>query len=228
MSNASHSPDRPVWPDPSRRTRLARRLRGVRRGVLARRRPLAALLAAGAVLTTIRVAAPQPEPTVEVQVAARDLPSGTRISSGDLRAVSFRPESVPAGVAPRVVGRTLAAPVRRGEPVTDVRLVGKSLTAGLPGLVAAPVRLPDSDSVDLLSVGDRIDLVSADGQRAMARTIAVDVPVLALPSHTAGDTRLGGSGPAAGRLVVVGVSAADAGEVAQATVSGYLTFTFSD
>ncbi len=203
-------------------------MRAVRRSVLAHRRPLAAILAAGAVLATVRVVAPPPDPTVEVRVAARDLPSGTRLSVDDLRTVSFRPESVPSGVTSRVLGRILAAPVRRGEPVTDVRLVGRSLTAGRPGLVAAPVRLPDSDSVALLSVGDRIDLVSADGQSATARTIAVDVPVLALPGQDVADDSIGGGRASAGRLVVVGISAVDAVAVAQATVGGFVTFTFSD
>ena len=69
----------------------------------------------------------------------------------------------------------------RGEPVTDVRLVGPELTAGQPGLVAVPVRLPDAGMVDLLDVGDRIDLVAADPQEG-ARAVADDVPVLAIPA----------------------------------------------
>ena len=56
----------------------------------------------------------------------------------------------------------LAGPVRAGEPLTDVRLVGASLAAAYPGAVAVPVRLPDAGMAALLRVGDRIDLVAAD------------------------------------------------------------------
>ena len=77
----------------------------------------------------------------------------------------------------------LAAPLRQGEPVTDVRLVGPSLTEGYDGLVAVPVRLPDAGAVSLLQVGDQIDLVATDPEAATARTLAADVPVVALPSR---------------------------------------------
>ena len=49
-----------------------------------------------------------------------------------------------------------------------MRLVGPALTAGYAGLVAVPVRLPDAGTVDLLEVGDRVDLVAADPQAAAA------------------------------------------------------------
>src|SRR4051812_31367650 len=177
--------------------RLAPILRPVRRAVLARRRLLAALLTAVAVATGLHAATATPPAEVPVVVAARDLPSGTVLGDEDLRTVGFRPGSVPAGVAAAPAGRTLAAPLRAGEPVTDVRLVGPSLIEGYPGLAAVPVRLPDAAMADLLAVGDRVDLVSADPQRSGATVVASGVPVLALP---AGDGEVGAAG-LTGRLV---------------------------
>src|SRR3954467_8454852 len=121
--------------------RLTAAVRPVRRAVLARRRLLAAVLTAVAVATGLHAAAAPPPAVVDVVVAARDLPAGTVLDAGDVRSVVFAPGSVPAGAAPDAAGRTLAAPLRAGEPVTDVRLVGPALTDGYPGLAAVPVRL---------------------------------------------------------------------------------------
>ena len=204
--------------------RLAALVRPVRRAVLARRRLLAALLTAVAVATGLHAATAPPPAEVRVLVAARDLPSGVVLSSGDLRRVGFAPGSVPDGAVADPAGRTLAAPLRAGEPVTDVRLVGPSLTDGYPGLAAVPVRLPDAAMAGLLTVGDRVDLVSADPQGGPATLVASDVPVLALPP---GDGEVGAAG-LSGRLVVVGAPPADVERIADASVRTFLTVAFSD
>lgn len=205
--------------------RLADLLRPVRRAVLARRRLIAAVLAAAAVAAGLHAATAPPPATVPVVVAARDLPSGTVVGSGDLRTVGFAPGSAPAGDVTDPVGRTLAAPLREGEPLTDVRLVGPSLTDGYPGLVAVPVRLPDAGVAGLLTVGDRVDLVAAEPRGESATVVGSGVTVLALPRDDAG----AGSGPGGalgGRLVVVGVAPGDAARIADASVRAYLTVTF--
>jgi Flp pilus assembly protein CpaB len=204
--------------------RLAALLRPVRRAVLARRRLLAALLTAVAVATGLHAATASPPAAVRVLVAARDLPSGTVLDPGDLRTAAFAPGSVPDGAVAGAAGRTLAAPLRAGEPVTDVRLVGPALTEGYPGLSAVPVRLPDAAMADLLAVGDRVDLVSADPQGGAATVVASDVPVLALP---AGEGQVGATG-LTGRLVVVGAPAAEVPRIAEASVRTFLTVAFSD
>ncbi|MGB0100923.1 MAG: SAF domain-containing protein, partial [Nocardioides sp.] len=154
----------------------------------------------------------------------RDLPSGAVLTGGDLRTVGFAPDTVPEGTVPDIVGRTLAAPLRTGEPVTDLRLVGPALTEGYPGLAAVPVRLPDAGVAGLLAVGDRIDLVAADPEGGSTEVVAADAPVLALPSDQddPGVTGLGG------RLVVVGVQAIDVIQIADASVRAYLTVAYSD
>ncbi|MCB0894014.1 MAG: pilus assembly protein CpaB [Nocardioides sp.] len=204
--------------------RLAALLRPVRRAVLARRRLLAAVLAAVAVAAGLQAATAAPPATVPVLVAARDLPSGTVLGASDVRTVGFAPGSVPAGAVGHPDGRTLAAPLRAGEPLTDVRLVGPALTDGYPGLVAVPVRLPDSGVAGLLAVGDRVDLVSADPQHAGAEVVAAAVPVLALPVDEDGAPGVTGTG-LGGRLIVVGAEPGDVARIADASVRTFLTVT---
>ena len=186
MSRTPH-PDRPA------RQRLADLRRAVRRAVLRRRRLLSALCVGGAVLVGLETAAPAPPPTVLVLTAARDLPAGTVLEGADLVPVEFRPDSVPDGRPARAaaVGRTLTAPLRRGEPVTDVRLVGPSLLRGYPGLVAVPVRLPDAGMAGLLRVGDRIDLVSAERPCGSAATRSIRSPTRSSPAMPASGSRTG-------------------------------------
>ncbi len=194
----------------------------MRRVVLARRRLLAALLTAVAVAAGIHAATAPPPARVDVVVAARDLPAGVVLGPGDLRTVGFAPGSVPAGASDDAVGRTLAAPLRAGEPVTDVRVVGPALTEGYPGLSAVPVRLPDAGMAALLRVGDRVDLVAADPQGGGASVVAADVPVLAVPA-AGPDT---GATGLPGALVVVGAEPADVPRIADASVRTFLTVAF--
>jgi Flp pilus assembly protein CpaB len=195
-----------------RRPRLLRRLR---RLVLARRRLLAAACAGLAVATALQANAAPPEPRTPVLTAARDLPPGTVLAATDLVPVDFAPESVPVGVVARgeAVGRVTVGPVRAGEPLTDARLLGGSLLAAYPAAVAAPVRIGDAASVDLLRVGDRVSILAADPQADVpAVTVAEDVPVIGIPARRRTDPSLG-----SGALVLVAVDAATARALAGAS-----------
>lgn len=196
----------------------------VRRALLRHRRALAALCLGAAVLAGLQAVRPPPEPTTPVLAAARDLPAGTVLGPGDVREVRFAPGTAPAGStsARDVAGRTLAAPLRRGEPVTDVRLVGPGLLAGYPGSVAAPVPVPDPAAVSLLAVGDRVDVLGADPRSGEVRTLADDVPVVALPRPPADQVTADGT-----RLVVLAVPEDVAMRLAGAAVHDYLTLTIS-
>lgn len=205
-------------PDRLRRTR-----RVVRRAVLARRRLLAALCAGGAVAAAVHAVAAPPPPTVTVTTAAHDLPAGTVLSDADLTTAQFAPGSVPAGPAPAAAGRTLAAPVRAGEPITDVRLVGTDLADAHPELTTMPVRFPDPGSAALLEVGDRIDLLATDPEAGTTRVVATDAVVLATPAANSPE-------PAAslpGAVVVLGVPPGSATAVADAGVRWFLGYTFA-
>ncbi len=204
--------------------RHARVRRAVRRTVLARRRPLAALCVAVAAVAGLHAARPPAAPTVAVTVAARDLAPGTVLSRRDLVVRHYPADVAPAGSDVRAVGRTLAAPVRRGEPVTDVRIVAPSLVSAYSDRVALPVRIADADAVSLVRVGDHVDLVAADPRRGTASYVAVDVPVLALPvpaEHDATGSAL------TGRLLVVAAAPSDVDRIAGAAATDLLSLVIS-
>ncbi|HEX2362400.1 MAG TPA: SAF domain-containing protein [Jiangellaceae bacterium] len=188
------------------------------------RRLLAAGLAAGAVALALQAAEPEPDPTVPVVAAAHDLPGGTRLSVDDLRLVEFPPDRVPAGAVASIdaaVGEQLAGPVREGEPLTDVRMLGPGVLTGWGvDLVATPVRVADPGVVALVRPGDSVDLyatpVSGLGPAAV---VAGQVPVLAIPA-TADDAVL-----AEGALLVVGTTARQAAVLAEAAVTSRLSLT---
>ena len=206
-----------------RRARAAlRRLRG---RVLVHRRPLAVICAAGALLAGVEAASAPPEELVAVVVAAGDLDGGRRLGPDDLRTVSFRAATLPAGTLgseAAAVGRVLAAPLRDGEPVTDVRLVAPGLLEGYPGLVAAPVRVADRGTVDLVRVGDPVDLLATDPERGDAALVVRGARVVAVPRS--GPDR---DGLTPGGLLVVAVTPAEAvvlaGVSASSVVSVVLT-----
>jgi Flp pilus assembly protein CpaB len=191
--------------------------------VLVWRRPLAACCAALAVLAVVGANAAPAPPHAWVLTAAHDVAAGAVLADDDLVRTPFDPSLVPEGAerdAAGVVGRTTTTPIRRGEPLTDVRLVTRSLLSGYPGLVALPVRVGDPGVAHLLRVGDRVDLVAADPQgEHPAALVAADVPVLALPRGS-DDSSTPGLGQ--GALVVAGVSPDEVPQVAQAGVSAFL------
>jgi Flp pilus assembly protein CpaB len=202
----------------SRSVRL--RHRRLRRALLVRRRPLAAVVAALAALVGLQAMSPPDAPTHGVLTAARDLPGGTVVTRADLAWTDFAPDTAPDGAVEAVadaLGRTTTGPVRAGEPLTDVRLVGGALLDGYPGRVAAPVRIGDAGAVGLLHIGDKVDVVAADPQGARdAVVVAAGAPVVALPQ--AGETAL-----ASGGLVVLAVTDDTARALAAASVSAYLS-----
>lgn len=205
-------------------TAVRRRWRTLRRHVLARRRPLAALCAAVAVLVGLRVTAAPVPASVPVPVAARDLSAGVVLDSGDLTTAAFAPGTAPDRVPDDPVGRVLAAPVGAGEPVTDVRLVGDGLAAAHPDLTVMPVRLPDAGIVALLRPGDHIDLLAADPGSGEARPLVDGALVLAVPEAAPADTA---SSAPPGRLVVLGLSPPAAPDVGAAAVTQFLVVAFS-
>lgn len=209
-----------------------RRLRSFRVFVARRRRPLAALAAALAVAAGVAVARPPTPPSVPVLVAARDLDTGVVLGPRDVRTARLPPDAVPDHALRRLAdtrGRPLAAAVRRGEPLTDVRLVGPQLR-GSPGTVAVPVRFADPDAARLLRPGDRVDVLAArtsDGPSVplpetggpnppRARVVAGDAAVLARPDT--GEDRTGG-------LLILSVSPDAAAAIAGAAATGPLTYT---
>ncbi|MDQ3579398.1 MAG: SAF domain-containing protein, partial [Actinomycetota bacterium] len=129
---------------------------------LSARRLAATLLAAGALLLAMApVPPPAPAateaPQTTVLVAARDLPAGRTVGADDLRPAERASAQLPDGALTSgadVVGRVVTGSVRRGEVITDRRLLGPGLSASLDaGVVASPVRLVDLEVAALLRPG---------------------------------------------------------------------------
>ncbi|NEE01135.1 Flp pilus assembly protein CpaB [Phytoactinopolyspora halotolerans] len=197
------------------------------RAIAWRRRLLAAGLAAGTVALAIEaISTSSAPPGAELHVAAHDLPGGTILASDDVTTVTVPPDAQPDGAlnAEDISGRVLAGPVRAGEPITDVRVIGPSLLSGWDDeLEAVPVRIADAGSAALLRPGDRINLlaVSPDGLQE-TRVVASAVPVLFVGGDTPADSVGGGA------LVTVAVTSDQAADLAHAGGTARLSFTIPD
>ena len=198
---------------------------------LARHRPavVAALLAL-AVATGLQTLRPPPAPTAQVLVAAHDLSAGHRLTARDLATRAWPLGAVPTGVVPRPIGRLLAAPLRRGEPVTDVRvtpnspasLAGNHSPGGRlpPDWVAMTVRLSEPAAAILVAPGDRVKVLvgaatdplsgagASGGEAASARVVVDDALVLTTPSPA---TSAGGTTSGAASAGAAGSAAEGAG-----------------
>lgn len=192
------------------RQRSLGRWRALSEQLAIRRRLVVATLTGIAVLSGLSAVRPSSPQTLAIWVAARDLPGGAPLAGPDLRVERLPTADVPAGILPAsatVVGRLLAAPMRKGEPLTDVRILSSSLLGAThePGDVAVPVRVADGPAtLALVRAGDVIDVIAApdsDGNGPPAGfTVVRDVRVLATPSNRDGSDN--GSGDAAGLLIV--------------------------
>lgn len=196
-------------------------VREVGRVLRRRRGPVAALLVAAAVATALPGLAPAAAPAAVVLAAAHDLAPGSRLTEADVVRVALPAAARPSGALPLgpVEGLRVAGPVRRGEPLTDVRLLGPGLldpASARAGLVAVPVRLADRGGAALLAAGDSVDVLAAagDGRAPTAAVVAADATVLAVPAPDGTDE---------GGLVVLRTSSVAAGRLAAAAVSGRLS-----
>jgi Flp pilus assembly protein CpaB len=193
------------------------------RTVLARR------LAAGGLVMLAGIATLRSNPEggrAEVVVAARDLSPGAALTPEDVRLEKRLATTVPDGSQGDlgvVVGSTLASPMRRGEVLTDVRLLGTRLaesTAG-PDARMVPLHLADNALIDLVRPGDVVDVLAASGTDSQAgprvmATDAVVVLVSAKPKAQAAD---------GDRVVLVALPARVANAVAGAALGQAVTLT---
>lgn len=186
---------------------------------------------AGALVVLGVVAAWRDDPRgdhTDVVVTTRDLAPGTALTAEDVRLESRASATVPEGASTDIdaaVGATLAGPARRAEVITDVRLLGPRLAQSAAGPDARIVPLPLADSalVDLVRVGDVVDIVAAPAsadERESARLIATDAVVVLVSAKSNGGLAGGGS-----RVVLVALPAAAAKTVAGAALVQAITLT---
>jgi hypothetical protein len=214
--------------NPSPLTRLLHGLRPDWSRTIAARRVVAAAL-----VVLAAVAALRPDPSAgktDVVVAARDLAPGVRLTVDDLRIESRSTTTLPDGAQTELAtlaGATLAGPTRRGEVLTDVRLLGARLAEAAAGPAArvVPLHVADPALLELVRSGDVVDVLAVESQgvgqqdaprpRVVARGAIV---VLVSPTTKAPG---GGAG-----VVLVALPAQEAIEAAGASLSQAVTLTF--
>lgn len=160
-----------------------RRLTGL---LLHHRRLVAAVCAGLAVLVAVS-AVRQPGVTETALVATDDLPSGHVLAPEDVEEARIPADAVPAhALVDRadVEGLRVGGPVRAGEVLTDVRVLGPGTLAGRPaGTVVSTVRVADPAALQGLRVGDRVDVVAVEAQGhdgPRAEVVAAGLEVAAL------------------------------------------------
>jgi Flp pilus assembly protein CpaB len=211
--------------NPSLPTRISQWLRpDWSRTVLARR------IAAAGLVVLAGVAALRHNPDgdqAQVVVAARDLSPGTALTADDLRLENRLAPTIPDGSQSdvgRIVGSTLAGPARRGEVLTDVRLLSRRLaeSAAGPDARIVPVHPADSALADLVRPGDVVDVVAASESAAPSNpkgpsVIATDAIVVLVSAKQKAAT--------SDRVVLVALPAASANAVAGAALTQAMTLT---
>lgn len=192
------------------------------RTVRARRATAAALVVLAGV-ATIR-SNPQGD-RLDVVVANHDIAPGTALTINDVSLESRSAQTVPDGAVTdtaAVVQSTLTGPARRGEILTDVRLLGSRLTEAAAGTDARIVGVHPADAalIDLVRPGDVVDVVTAApddaaGPPGTARVLASGgIVVLVSDKHNHDD-----------RVVLVALPATAAVAVAGATLGQAVTLT---
>jgi pilus assembly protein CpaB len=205
----------------SRSRRSRRPWLSFRRAVSWHRRKLAVLAVLAAVLTGLSAAVPEGPPTTTVVRTTAELPGGTRLSTAHLRVEEVVAADAPEGsvVDPEdLIGRTLAAPVARGQIMTELA-VTSARDPTRRGRVLAPLRLADAEVVGLLRAGDVVDVLAADPQSAQAFVAGRAVRVVTVPERP--DPAAGAD--QAGALVLVEVDSETARVLARAAVAATLT-----
>ncbi len=190
---------------------------------------LARRIGAGALVLLAGVAALRPDPDdgrATVVVASRDLMPGTELTADDVRLETCSAPTVPDGSQTdigAVVGSTLAGPARRGEVLTDVRLLGRRLaeSAAGPDARIVPVHPADSALIDMVRPGDIVDVVAATegSTQATPHVVATDaivVSVSAKPKAQSANSE---------RVVLVALPASSATAVAGAALVATVTLT---
>ena len=190
---------------------------------------LARRIAAGMLVLLAAFAALRPDPAdahAEVVVAAHDLIPGRPLTADDLRIEKRSAPSLPDGAQydPKaVIGATLAGPARRGEVLTDARILGSRL-AGLaagPEARIVPLHLADAAVLDLIRTGDVVDVLGAPSgdNDAAPRLLAANAIVVLVSAKQ----KAAGAGN--DRVVLVALPGAAANALAGATLVQTVTLT---
>lgn len=175
----------------------------------------ALLLAAGVLALAGQRTAP---PGTLVVTAARDLAIGTALTSSDIGTAHLTGPPDGLVTTAQAVGAVLSGPVRRGEVLTDARLVPRGGPRPGAGRIAVPIRPADPGTVDLLSAGMHVAVLSVDDD-GRATVLAPDAVVLSIPPPPKSEPGR--------RLVVLAVPPAVADRVTAVSLHGSLALRFT-
>ena len=184
-------------------------------------------VAAGLLVMLAAASALRPDPAgtyLDVVVAATDLRPGATVSADDVRLQKRSAATLPDGAVTNLddlVGSTLAGPARRGEILTDARVLGSRLTglsAG-PDARVVPLNLADAAVLDVIRPGDVVDVLGAPAAdtAAQPRMLAAAAVVVLVSAAAAGHGN--------DRVVLVALPAAAATAVAGASLVQTVTLT---
>lgn len=186
-------------------------------------------VAAGLLVVLAAVAALRTDPRGEYRpatVAAHDLSPGQPLTPDDIRIENRLAATLPDGAqsdTDAVSGATVAGPVRRGEVITDVRLLGARLaqSAAGPDARVVPLHLADNAVLDLVRTGDVVDVLAAPHADADAspRVIAANAIVVSVSARPKSPTA------AVDRVVLVALPVTAANAVAGASLVQAVTLT---
>ena len=199
---------------------------------LGRNRRLAiALLLCLAAAIVVHQLTPAPADSVTALAAARDLPAGAPLTASDVAEIQVPAGMMAAGslrVNTDAEGKQLAAPLRKGQLLTDAQLLGPGLLTGTPpGSAAVPLRMADPSSIQLVSPGQLVNVVlnGANGydQQAPSEVLASAVPVLWTSGQGGKSGEWLGTGETDG-LIVVAADPGQAARLAGASTRGKLFF----
>jgi Flp pilus assembly protein CpaB len=193
---------------------------------------LARRIAAGALVVLAGIAALRSDPDgdrAEIVVASRDLQPGVTLTAADVHLENRLAATIPDGSRSdldAVVGSTLAGPTRRGEVLTDVRILGARLAESAVGPDAriVPLHLADTALLDLVRPGDVVDVLAAPnagvGEEPEPHVVATGaVVVLVSPKQAQ-------RGTGNDRVVLVALPASAAHAVAGTGLVETVTLTF--
>lgn len=165
--------------------------------------------------------------TVNVVVAAREIPYGQLLEDSHLRVVSWPADAAPDGVfadKADIIGKLVNQAALPGDLMLEARVVDKLEGSRLSSLIspnkrAITVRVDDVNGVaGFLLPGNRVDVLATRliKQRATTRTLLQDIKVLAVDQKASPDK----DEPVVVRAVTLEVDLKEAGLLSAATTEG--------
>ena len=165
--------------------------------------------------------------TVDVLVAAREIPYGQVIEESHLRTVTWPADSVPSDVytdKSEVVGKIVNQTALQGDLMLNARIVDKLTGSRLSALIAPnkraiTVRVDDVNGVaGFLLPGNRVDVLATriQNRRASTRTLLQDIKVLAIDQKASQDK----DEPIVVRAVTLEADLDEASKLSAATAEG--------